>query len=470
MRARRFFPRILRLEAIQPVQARLASKSQRTDVNPMTHARNSIKAGFLGVAILWGAINGLAQGSPELTLEQAVSLAVANSRDLALARVRYTIAKNQARVSRTPFLPNLDAGSTLADSTGYPVAINAQPPSLFQVNYSEAIFDEPLRSQSRAQEEHAKSLEIDVALTRDDVIVRTVTSYLELAKARHALDLLHDESASAQKIVQYTRERAAAGMDYSIEVTRSELAEAKIEQQVAQLGGQIEILTDELHKLTGLPPERLEAISTERLPEIDQPTADHVQDAAESSPILRELGFERSARLAALKGARRGYWPSVDLIGQYNLFAKFNDYQQFFTTFQRNSAAIGVLIRIPVFSPKTAANVALARSQLSEADLNLANQRDNEEVATKQSRINAADLNAKLKVARLDLTLAQEYLALEQSRFDQGQATLKELEQARLDEGGKSLAFLDSDFASQQGELALMQVTGRLSQVFNLNK
>jgi outer membrane protein len=467
MRARRFFPRALRLQAIPPVKAHLASRSQRTDVNPMTHARNRIKAGILGVAMLFGgAINGLAQGSPELTLTQAVSLATANSRDLALARVRYTIAKDQARVSKTPFLPNLDAGSALARSSGYPVSINAQPPSVFQVNYSEAILDEALRNQFRAQEERAKSLEIEVGRTRDDVIVRTVTSYLELAKARHSLDLLHGESASAQRIVEYTRERVAAGMDYSIEVTRSELTLAKIEQEAVQLGGRIEILTDQLHKLTGLPPERLETISTERLPEIDQSTADHVQDAVEISPILRAMGFERSARQATLQGARRGYWPSVDLVGQYNLFAKFNNYQQFFATFQRNSVAIGVLIRIPVFSPKTSANVALARSQLSEVDLTLANLRDNQEIATKQSTINAADLYAKLRVARLELTLSQEYLALVQSRFDQGQSTLKELEQARLDEGERSLALLDSDFAFQQGELALMQMTGRLSQVF----
>src|SRR4029077_18642624 len=207
----------------------------------MTIARNSIRAGFLGVAMLWGAINSLAQGSPGLTLNQAVSLALANSRDLELARVKYTVAKNQARVISTPFLPNVDARSTLARSSVYPVTIDAQPPSFFEVNYSEAIFDEPLRSQFRAQEDLAKSLEIEVARTRDDVIVHTVTSYLELAKARHALDLLHDESASAQRIVQYTRERAEAGMDYSIEVTRSELTQARIQQQIVQLGGQIEI-------------------------------------------------------------------------------------------------------------------------------------------------------------------------------------------------------------------------------------
>jgi len=166
----------------------------------MNYARKSIAAGFLGVAMLVGAITSLAQGSSELTLTQAVSLAVANSRDLALARVKYTVAKNMARVYRAPFLPSLDTGSTPAYSSGFPVAINGQPPSLFQLNYSQAIFDEPLRSQFRAQEERAKSLEIETVRMRDDVIVRTATSYLELAKARQSLDLLRNESASAQRI------------------------------------------------------------------------------------------------------------------------------------------------------------------------------------------------------------------------------------------------------------------------------
>jgi outer membrane protein len=444
----------------------LSRRSQRTDVNPMNYARKSIAAGFLGVAMLVGAITSLAQGSSELTLTQAVSLAVANSRDLALARVKYTVAKNLARVYRTPFLPSLDTGSTPAYSSGYPVAINGQPPSLFQLNYSQAIFDEPLRSQFRAQEERAKSLEIETTRMRDDVIVRTATSYLELAKARQSLDLLRNESASAQRIVEYMRERSASGMELPIEVTRSELTQARIQQHIVQLGGRIQILTNELRNLTGLPPERLEAISTEGLPEIDQPTGDHVQNAVGNSPILKEMGYERSARQATLKGARGGYWPTVDLIGQYNLFAKFNNYQQFFTTFQRNNVGIGVLIRIPVFSPRTSANVALAKSQLSEVDLNLGNLRDDAEIAAEQGMITLADQNAALAVARLELKLAQENLALVQSRFDQGQASLKDIEQARLDEGERWLAFLDSDFARQQGELALMQITGRLSQVF----
>jgi len=432
----------------------------------MNTTKINITAGLVGAAMLWGAIAGRAQDSPPLSLTQAVSLAEQNSRDLALARARYDVAKNQARVFRSPFLPSLDTGSNPAYSNGFPEAISAQPPAVFQLTYSQALFDKPLWSQYRAQQERVKSLEIEVARARDGIIVRTATSYLELAKARHSLDLLRNESASAQKILEFTRERAASGMELPIEVTRSELTAAKIQQHIVQLGGRIQVLTEQLHNLTGLAAERFQDISPEGLPEIGPPANDGVQQAVDNSLILKEMKFEQSARQDILKGARGGYWPTVDLVGQYNVLGKFNNYQQFFSTFQRNNVEVGVLIRIPVFSPKTSANVALARSQLSESNLNLENLRDDATTAVKQGMIGVADQKAGLDVARLELKLAQENLALLQTRFDQGQATVKDLEQARLEEGEKWLAFLDADFTRQQAELTLLQITGQLSQVF----
>jgi outer membrane protein len=432
----------------------------------MSYARKSITAGFLGVAILWGGISSRAQDAPELTLAQAVSLALKNSPEVALAQVRYAVAKNQARVYRSPFLPSLDTGSNPAYVNGFPGALNAQPPSLFHLTYSQAIFDEPLRGDLRAQEERAKSMEIDATRARDVVIVRTAKSFLELNKARHSLDLLRQENASAQRIVEFIRERAATGMELPIEVTRSEVILARIEQHVVQLQGRIQILTDELHNLTGLPPERLKTISPERLPDLDQPAAEYDQQAVQNSPILKELEYERSARQDMLKGARGGYWPTVDLVGQYNVLAKFDNYQEFFTSFQRNNFAIGVSIQIPVFSSRTSANVALARSQLSEAELNLRVLRKDVESEAKQTVAEAANQNATRSLAELELKLAQENFALVQSAFDQGQASVKDLEQARIDEEEKRIASLDADFSREEAELALLQISGRLSQVF----
>ena len=63
-------------------------------------------------------------------------------------------------------------------------------------------------------------------------------------------------------------------------------------------------------------------------------------------------------------------------------------------------------------------------------------------------------------MARLDLQLAQENVQLLQAKFDQGNVTLRDMEQARLDESDKWVAFLDADFARQQGQLSLLQATG----------
>ena len=59
------------------------------------------------------------------------------------------------------------------------------------------------------------------------------------------------------------------------------------------------------------------------------------------------------------------------------------------------------------------------------------------------------------EVARLDLQLAQESLQILQTKLDEGRATLRDIEQARLEENDKWVAFLDAEFARQQGQLSL---------------
>ena len=50
--------------------------------------------------------------------------------------------------------------------------------------------------------------------------------------------------------------------------------------------------------------------------------------------------------MRAQKAARL---PTVDLIAQYALFAKFNNYENFFRTFERNNGEIGMSFTVPLF-------------------------------------------------------------------------------------------------------------------------
>jgi outer membrane protein TolC len=408
-----------------------------------------------------------AQESEKLTLRQAVTLALQNSREIALARVQYTVALNAAGVDRAEFRPNLYTGSGAAYTSGFPSTVSGQAPSIFNLSYTQSVFNLPLRGQLRAAETRAETQRIELEKTRDAVIVRTATTYLELAEVRHSLELLRNEGASGEKIRGITRDRAEAGQELPIEITRSELTLARIRQRIIRLEGRDAILSEQLRNLTGSSNQQsLEVESEQPSFAVDQQESEMIAAALKNNPTVTEAEKERDARQHLLKGAKGGFWPTVNAVGLYQVLGKFNNYNEFFNHFQRNNVTVGVDVHIPLFSSKTFAEVRLAKSQLNEAELALSNKRQEVRGEVLEKARGVRELDAAHEVARLDLELAQESLEIVQTKFDQGRATLRDIEQARLDESDKWVAFLDAEFARQQGQLTLLQATGQLAKVF----
>jgi outer membrane protein TolC len=408
-----------------------------------------------------------AQESEKLTLRQAVTLALQNSREIALARVQYTVALNAAGVDRAEFRPNLYTGSGAAYTSGFPSTVSGQAPSIFNLSYTQSVFNLPLRGQLRAAETRAETQRIELEKTRDAVIVRTATTYLELAEVRHSLELLRNEGASGEKIRGITRDRAEAGQELPIEITRSELTLARIRQRIIRLEGRDAILSEQLRNLTGSSNQQsLEVESEQPSFAVDQQESEMIAAALKNNPTVTEAEKERDARQHLLKGAKGSFWPTVNAVGLYQVLGKFNNYNEFFNHFQRNNVTVGVDVHIPLFSSKTFAEVRLAKSQLNEAELALSNKRQEVRGEVLEKARGVRELDAAHEVARLDLELAQESLEIVQTKFDQGRATLRDIEQARLDESDKWVAFLDAEFARQQGQLTLLQATGQLAKVF----
>ncbi len=416
--------------------------------------------------LLCFAVPARAQDERKLTMREAVALALQNSRDLALARVQYTVAMNEAGVDRAAFRPNLYTGSGAAYTNGFP-SIGGSPPAIFQVNYNQAFFDPVLKAQQQAAEEHAKSMKLEIDRTRDDVIVRTAVAYLELAEVRHSLDLLRKEQVSAEKILGVTRERVEANQELAIEVTRSELTAARVQERIIKLEGRDETLTQQIRNFTGVgDTQSIEVDSEAPSFAIDLQAAELSNLAIQSDRAVQEAENDRLARQEILRGARRSYWPTVDFVGQYSVLSTINNYSEFYNRFQRNNVTAGVQITIPLFSAKTRANVALAKSELQLSELTLGNKRQEVRQDVLQKQRDVRELEATYEVARLDLKLAQETVQLTQAKFDEGRATLRDIETVRLDENDKFVAFLDADFARQRTQLTLLRAIGQLAKVF----
>jgi len=413
------------------------------------------------------AMAARAQELEQLTLKRAVALALKNSRELSLARVQYTVAQNQARLAHSAFLPNLFTGASAVYSNGFPATPGGAAPSVFKLVYTQSVYNPELRGEQRADEDRARNFQLEIDRTRDAVILRSASTYLELAKVRHGLELLRNEQTSGQKILDYTRERAGAGLELPIEVTRGELTMAKIQHHIIQLEGRNEVLTEQLRGELGLAAGAPIEVSPEELPADAEESAAALENLAlENSIDLKEEENERSARQHLFKGAKSIYWPTVQLIGEYDVLSKINNYQKFFNAFQRNNVNVGFEVTIPIFAARTRATAALAKSQLEAQELSVGSKRNDVRLEVRQKARNARELESAREVARLDLKLAQETLALTQEKFDQGRASLRELEQDRLDESEKWVAFLDADFARQQGQLTLLQTTGQLAKIF----
>ena len=435
--------------------------------------RKPLACAFLAGALTLSLVGIPAEGqqdSGKLSLRQAVTLALQNSRELRLARVQYTVALDEASVDRSEFRPNFYTGSGAAYTSGYPSVPGGGLPALFNLAYNQSILNLPLKGQIKADEDRAANSKLEIDRVRDDVIVRTATAYLDLANARHSLELMRNEQASAEKILEITRDRVAANQELPIEVTRSELTVARAQEQIVRLEDRDEALTQQIRDLTDLPENESVQVDTEEPSfETNAPKGDLGDLAMRNDAGIKEAENERLAREHLLKGAKGGYWPTVSLVGEYQLLARFNNYKLYFNPnapFQRNQVIAGIQVTVPIFSAKTRANIALAKSQLNAAELTLSDKRNQVRLDVQQKERNIREIEASREVARLDLQLAQETVQEVQVKFDQGRATLQDIEQARLDESDKWVTFLNADLARQQAQLALLQATGQLAKVF----
>ncbi|MGA8366276.1 MAG: TolC family protein, partial [Candidatus Acidiferrales bacterium] len=233
----------------------------------MSNKHKFYLAGLAALLAIVGAPAARAQDQSQdqgtLTLRSAVTMALDNSPEIKLARVQYNVALKEAGLDRAAFMPNLYTGSGIAYSYGFPSLPGGNAPAAFELSYTQALFNPLLKGQQHAAEERAKSQKLQMDDMQDTVILRAATAYLELAKVRHSLDLMHDEEASAQKILEVTHERVDANQELPIEVTRGELALARVEERIVKLESRDDILTQQIRDLTGIPEGQSISVGTE---------------------------------------------------------------------------------------------------------------------------------------------------------------------------------------------------------------
>ncbi len=411
------------------------------------------------------------QGSPSptvaLTLKRAIELALQNSRDIQVAKIQASIADHAALITKSEFMPNLYAGSGAGYTNGIPETPGGRAPSVFNVTYTEKVFNEPVRGQGKEKQEQARQQKILLEDMKNSVIVRTAMAYLEIGKVRHSLELLRKEQESAEKIAQVTQERQGEGFELPVELTKAQLTKAQVVQRILLLEGREDELEIFLRNQLGLGPDQAVEVTPEDLPgAAEQEGANLIAMAMQNNVGLRLAESDVRAKEFRFVGEKRGYWPTLEFVSTYSVLAKYNNYLEFFNHFQRNNINAGIQMQVPLFSAHTKAAIGYAKVNLEAAKVSLENKKSEVSADVRLKTRHLRERDAAKEVARLELQLAQQNVAVLQSQFGEGKLNLREMERARLEESEKWMAYLDANFQRQQAQLDLLRTAGQLDKVW----
>src|SRR5207247_6780999 len=142
-------------------------------------------------------------------------------------------------------------------------------------------------------------------------------------------------------------------------------------------------------------------VTPEELPgEAEQAGDNLVAMAMTHNAGLQLAASDVRAKEFRLKGEKRGYFPTLELVSIYSLLAKYNNYNLYFTHFQPNNFNAGIDLRVPIFSAQLQANIGLARVNLDAAKANLASKRTELTAEVRQKTRRVREMDAAKEVAR----------------------------------------------------------------------
>ncbi|MEO5953061.1 MAG: TolC family protein, partial [Chloroflexia bacterium] len=188
-----------------------------------------------------------------------------------------------------------------------------------------------------------------------------------------------------------------------------------------------------------------------------------IREALDNSRELRKLQSDLQAKTLEAQANRNAWVPQVDLIAQYAMFSRFNNLDQYFNRFQTNNAQLGVSFKFPIIpGPASAALAAQAQNEVSRMRLRVTSTRNRIELETRKLFEDLQLHRENRELAKLDLDLAREQIAIHLAQLEEGKTTRRQVEESRFLEAEKWIAYWDAQYLYDRARIALLSSTGGL--------
>ena len=401
----------------------------------------------------------------QLSFASAIDLALRNSPRVKMAEADAAKATAVLSESRVVFIPVLNAGSGLGYSYGFPVG----QPTLYNFNLQSLAFDLAQKKYIDAARMGLEAANLALADARQVVAEDAARTCVVLDHDLQRLEALKQEQGFAAHLVEIVRLRMDAGQDNRMELTKSRLALAQITLATLHEDADIAFQRTHLANLTGLPADGLSIVSGS----IPSPPAPKARSDGEYVPAIQAAYVNaRSKFQVAFGDARKLYRPRVGFNFQYDRYATFNNYQDYYKpgSFRTDNFTVGTVVDLPVFQLQLRAK---AKESLADA-LHAQSDADRVKLDFLEGRVKTinslAELSARSEVAALEREIAGQQLEALRIQLSEGSGnggvppSPKDEQNALIQERQKYLDLLDADRQLREAQISALRLTGQLEE------
>lgn len=401
-----------------------------------------------------------------MTLRQAVETALKQNSDIALSRLDEEKARQAVRLAKDPFMPRITVGSGLAYTSGFPMSIEGSAPSVIQANATQFLFNRPQSLAVSQAREDARGASLSAESKRGEVAFLAASLYLDAGRAVRIGALARKDAGSLQQVLDTVRAQVREGRALP-------LAEKQAAYNVARAVALADGLEDDcagaetsLAVALGFSAEDRVLPVEEDPPAFALPPSEEqaLHTALQSNLDLRKLESQIASKQLEMRGQNAARLPRADLVAQYGMLAKFNNYDQYFQKFQRNNGQVGVSLQLPLFAgPGVSAQAARSAADAARLKIECDNARNRIRSDIQASFREVKRAGTAAEVARLDLEVAREQLSVNLAQMQEGRATLRQVEESRIVENDKWIAFYDAQYSIERAQWNVLRLTGQLT-------
>ncbi len=408
----------------------------------------------------------------QVSLPTIVAMAQRNSSAVRLAEANVRKAEAALMETQYVYIPNLEIGSTLGASIGFPTG----QPSIANASMQSLVLSFPQRQYIRAARAGLQAASLNLKDAKEQVALDSSTAYIELDMIDRELGAAHQQDALADHLIQIEQQRTEAGVDPLSELLQARLTAAQLKLARFHLETRAATLSKQLAALTGLP---ASAISTDHasIPEIPAVKGDDPPPATSATQSAQQIAL--SKQLQARGDALMGRRPQVAFGAQYNLDSnKLNNYSTYYNNFTPNNFSVGFSFQIPLFDFALRAKARESAADALRATVEAEQAQRQNDVEITQLASSLRELDTQAEIASLKQQIASEQLktVLVQLELGNGsgsgpsstpQLSPKAEELARIDERQKLEDSLEAGFDLAKARLSLLRALGHMQDWLN---